>query len=76
MDTYYEYEPLFLKKNPINIKKFIRHNSSGRVHWHEAFEMLYFTQGKAITACNLQEYEVKKGTIVLINGNELHTGII
>ena len=76
MDTYYEYEPLFLKKNPINIKKFIRHNSSGRVHWHEALEMLYFTQGKAVTACNLQEYEVKKGTIVLINGNELHTGII
>ena len=76
MDTYYEYEPLFLKKNPINIKKFIRHNSFGRIHWHEALEMLYFTQGKAVTACNLQEYEVKKGTIVLINGNELHTGII
>ena len=76
MDTYYEYESLFLKKNPVFVKKFIRHDSHGRIHWHEAIELLYFTQGKAVTACNLQEYEVKKGTIVLINGNELHTGII
>lgn len=76
MDTYYEYEPLFLKNSPVYIRKFIHHNSCGRIHWHEALEILYFTQGKAITACNLQEYEVKKGTIVLINGNELHTGII
>jgi AraC-like DNA-binding protein len=76
MDTYYEYEPLFLKNSPVYVKKFIHHNSCGRIHWHEALEILYFTQGKAITACNLQEYEVKKGNIVLINGNELHTGII
>ena len=76
MDTYYEYEPLFLKNSPVYVRKFIHHNSCGRIHWHEAMEILYFTQGKAITACNLQEYEVKKGSIVLINGNELHTGII
>lgn len=76
MDIYYEYEPLFLKNNPVYVRKFIRHNSCGRIHWHEAIEMLYFIQGKAVTACNLQEYEVKKGTIVFINGNELHTGII
>ena len=76
MDTYYEYEPLFLKNSPVHVRKFIHHNSCGRIHWHEAMEILYFTQGRAITACNLQEYEVKKGSIVLINGNELHTGII
>ena len=76
MDTYYEYEPLFLKNSPVYVRKFTHHNSCGRVHWHEALEILYFTQGKAVTACNLQEYEVKKGSIVLINGNELHTGII
>ena len=76
MDTYYEYEPLFLKNSPVYVRKFIQHNSCGRIHWHEALEILYFTQGKAITACNLQEYEVKKGSIVLFNGNELHTGII
>ena len=76
MDTYYEYEPLFLKENPVSVRRFIHHNSMGRIHWHEALELLYFTQGKAITACNLEEYKVKAGTIVLINGNELHTGII
>ena len=76
MDTYYEYEPLFLKKNPIYIRKFVRHSSMGRIHWHEALELLYFTKGKAVTGCNLDHHEVRKGTIVLINGNELHTGII
>lgn len=76
MPVNYEYEPLFLKNNPINISKFVRHNSNGRIHWHEAIELLYFTRGKAVTACNLQEYNVSKGTIVLVNGNELHTGII
>lgn len=76
MDTYYEYEPLFLKKNPIYIKKFVHHNSRGRIHWHEAVELLYFVKGKALTACNLKEYKIEKGTIFLINGNELHTAII
>ena len=76
MDTYYEYEQLFLKKDPIYIRRFERHSSCGRIHWHEAIELLYFTQGKAVTACNLEEYKVKKGTIFLINGNELHTGIV
>ncbi len=76
MDLSYEYEPLFLKNNPVFVKKFIQHFSCGRVHWHEAVELLYFTQGKAVTSCNLTEYEVEKGTIVVINGNELHTGII
>ncbi len=76
MDTYYEYEALFLKHNPISVRRLVRHNSMGRVHWHEALEILYFTHGKAITACNLEEYKVHKGSIVLVNGNELHTGII
>ena len=76
MDINYEYEHLYLKDSPIYIRKFIRHDSQGRIHWHEAVEMLYFTHGRAVTACNLQEHHVQKGTIVLINGNELHTGII
>ena len=76
MDILYEYEPLFLKEQPILIQRFIQHNSCGRVHWHEAIEMLYFTQGRAVTSCNLQEYTIKKGEILLVNGNELHTAII
>lgn len=76
MKTTYEYEPLHLRKNPVYVKKFVHHNSQGRIHWHEALEVLYFVQGRAVTSCNLQEYEAKKGTIFLINGNELHTGIV
>lgn len=71
-----EYESLKLGNNPLQIKELIRHSSSGRVHWHEAIEILYFTQGKAVTSCNLQPYSVKQGSIVLVNGNELHTGIV
>ena len=76
MKTYYEYEALNLRKNPVYIRKFNRHNSRGRVHWHEPLELLYFVEGTAITSCNLQEYKAKQGCILIVNGNELHTGII
>ncbi len=76
MDTFYEYEPLFLKNNPIYIRKFVHHDSCGRIHWHEPIELLYFVKGTAVTACNLTEYTVGEGDIVFMNGNELHTGII
>ncbi len=71
-----EYESLRLGNTPLQIKELIHHNSNGRVHWHEAIEILYFTEGRAVTSCNLQDYPVKKGSIVLMNGNELHTGIV
>ena len=73
---FYEYEQLHLHSNPIYVRMFVQHNSMGRIHWHEAIELLYFVKGTAITACNLQEYDVKPGTILLVNGNETHTGII
>ena len=76
MKTQYEYEALFLRKNPVYIRKFTHHDSRGRIHWHEALEMLYFVEGTAITSCNLQEHEAKQGSILIVNGNELHTGII
>ena len=71
-----EYEALRLGPRPIQVKELIRHTSNGRVHWHEAIEILYFTRGCAVTSCNLQDYMVKKDSIVLVNGNELHTGIV
>ncbi len=76
MNIRQEYETIQLGNNPILIKELIHHTSNGRVHWHEAIEILYFTEGRAVTSCNLQEYKVKKGSIVLMNGNELHTGIV
>ncbi|MBR2330749.1 MAG: helix-turn-helix transcriptional regulator [Clostridia bacterium] len=76
MNVRQEYESLRLGNHPIQIKELINHTSNGRIHWHEAIEILYFTQGRAVTSCNLQSYSVKKGSIILVNGNELHTGIV
>jgi len=76
MGTYLEYEPLFLKNDSVIVRQFVGHDSRGRVNWHEAIEILYFTQGSAVSACNLQEYKLKKGQFLLVNGNELHTAII
>ena len=76
MKQHHEYEALRIGHHPLQIKELIRHSSNGRVHWHEAIEILYFKRGRAVTSCNLQEYEVSKGDIVLVNGNELHTGIV
>ena len=76
MSTVYEYESPFRKDDPVYIMRFFQHNSHGRVHWHEAIEILYFTQGKAVCGCNLKEYSLGKGEFILMNGNELHTAII
>ena len=69
MNVRQEYESLRLGNHPIQIKELINHTSNGRIHWHEAIEILYFTQGRAVTSCNLQSYSVKKGSIILVNGN-------
>lgn len=76
MSTTYEYEPLFINDDPVLIKHFVQHNSHGRVHWHEAIEILYFKQGKAVSACNLKEYALNAGDFILMNGNELHSAIV
>ncbi len=75
MKKVYEYERLPIGA-PITARKISRHVSGGRIHWHEEIEILYFTQGKAVTACNLQNIAVQKGDIVLVNGNEPHIGIV
>lgn len=44
-------------------------------HWHEEMELLYFTKGKAQIRCNNEEYTVEAGDLIVVNCNELHTGI-
>lgn len=43
-------------------------------HWHEQFQVLYFSQGEALIYCNSHPYEVKGGDVVIINSNEIHYG--
>ena len=71
-----DYESLPKTSSPITIKKFINHNSAGRIHFHEEIEILYFTRGYDRVISNMQEHEVREGDIVFINGNELHTGCL
>lgn len=44
-------------------------------HWHEEMELLYFTKGRAQIRCNNQEYTVEPGDLIVVNCNELHSGI-
>ena len=70
------YEMLPMSSCPIQVQKFVNHNSGDHIHWHERIEILYFTKGEGVISCNLREYNVKKGDIVFFNGKELHTGCI
>ena len=70
------HEALSIMDTPIRIQKFVNHHSGERVHWHEEIELLYFAQGSGVISCNLKEYAVKEGDIVLFNGKELHTGLL
>ena len=67
-------EFLNMSSSPIRIQKFVDHNSKGHIHWHGEIEILCFESGEASLICNLCELQVKKGDIVFVNGNELHTG--
>lgn len=68
------YENLPMPQRPIGVKRFVNHRSKRVGHWHEEIELLYFTEGSAVISCNLREYKVQKGDIVLVNGKELHSG--
>lgn len=68
------YENLPMPQMPIGVKQFQNHRSKRVGHWHEEIELLYFTEGSAIISCNLREYKVQKGDIVVVNGKELHSG--
>lgn len=43
-------------------------------HWHEHVEMHYILEGKGKFYCNQSQYIASKGTLIIINGNELHEG--
>lgn len=43
-------------------------------HWHEEIEILYVTEGSAKITLEQQEYLLEKGSMIIINSNELHSG--
>lgn len=44
-------------------------------HWHEHIELHYVLSGKGSICCNQTPFLVDKGSVVIINSNELHEGI-
>lgn len=59
---------------PTNIRFFVDHRSGGRSHWHEEIELQYVVDGEAQPLCNLQPAYLRKGDILFVNSNELHSG--
>lgn len=43
-------------------------------HWHEEIEILYVTEGSAKITLEQQEYLLEKGSMIIVNSNELHSG--
>ena len=43
-------------------------------HWHNKIELLYMTSGEAVFTCNRTEVTAKKGDLIVVNCNELHSG--
>ncbi len=44
-------------------------------HWHEHIELHYILEGEGIINCSQKPYYVNKGSLLIINSNELHEGI-
>ena len=59
---------------PTNIRRFDNLCSTSNSHWHEEIELQYIVEGEIWPQCNLQPVQLKKGDILFVNSNELHTG--
>lgn len=46
------------------------------MHWHEHIELHYIVEGSSILYCNQKKILAKKGSLVVINSNELHRGVL
>ena len=68
------YENLCLEHYPIKIEEFNDPSKYHHLHCHEEIEILYFLQGNGVVFCDMKEYPVKAGDIILVNGKEIHKG--
>lgn len=45
------------------------------LHWHEHLELHYIFEGTALMTVNQQELLVEPGDLIVVNSNELHSGV-
>lgn len=51
----------------------VESGASAIANWHENIELLYFTVGLGQINCNSVVYDVKKGDLIVVNSNLLHS---
>ena len=73
-DQALHYDDMSNENLVIEIKK-IEQKAPGLLmecHWHEQIQFYYFTEGKATVRCNLKQFEVDAGNLVILNSKDLH----
>ena len=76
MEAIDRYETIPVSKNnfPVRlIKMTFTKKDEFYMHWHEHTELLFFTSGSGEVQSGAQRCNVKKNTLVIINGGELHS---
>lgn len=46
------------------------------LHWHEHTELHYIIKGSSVFYCNQKKIIAREGSLVVINSNELHRGVV
>jgi AraC-like DNA-binding protein/quercetin dioxygenase-like cupin family protein len=73
------YEKKIIKDEEFPVQMFENHiRKSGMFfppHWHEHLELHYVLKGQGVFYCNQRPLNVEEGSLVIINGNELHKGV-
>ncbi|WP_274366002.1 AraC family transcriptional regulator [Paenibacillus thermotolerans] len=46
------------------------------LHWHDELEFLMVTEGRAVFRVDVNDFEVREGEAIFVNGGELHSGYV
>lgn len=55
-----------------HLDKLTQNNGEVYMHWHENLELLYFTEGSGVVACDAKQHIAREGDIIVVNSNNLH----
>ncbi len=75
-DKFYEHMVLSNAELPIRIFRVDAWKPSEifSPHWHEQVELHCFVSGSAVVRCGGEAIEARRGDLVLVNSNEMHSG--
>ncbi len=76
MNDFATYEKIPAEKNnfPVKLNRYrLADGGNFKMHWHHHTELLFFLSGVGTVRCGAEEYPVRKNTLVIVNGGELHS---